>query len=243
MGLPIFIVTLEDALCRRQSLIDSLARWDLPFELWWAVDGRKGLTPDHESLIDRDAARKRMRREMGNAEFACALSHHMIYRAICESCPDGAIILEDDAIPDPRFATIADRAIAGGMDMLLLDHKNADVSRVEQVALAEDVDAFRLLFSPHLTTGYALSANAARTLVEQSLPLSYTADWPIDISRMNSWAVHPRLVNHPDPDEDPAQSTISADRIGRRPRSFGEKLARWINPERRRRLKIRERIS
>lgn len=70
---PVFILSLEDASERRAPLINAFETRNVPYEIWHAIDGRNGLPPEYESMIDRPAARKNIGREMGNAEFACAL--------------------------------------------------------------------------------------------------------------------------------------------------------------------------
>lgn len=232
----LFILTLEDTVERRAPLLNILESHGIPYELWYGVDGRSGLPAEHESLIDRAAARQNLRREMGNAEFACALSHHFMYQAILDRGLDAAIILEDDAIVDGRFFDFLKAKHTFRYDLLLLDHWEALVSRFDRQKLGGATTAYRSLSSPSLATGYIITRGGAQKMVDQSLPIKRPADWPTDISKMQTYAVAPRLVDHPDLETFP--SSIRQDRKqprqmyirqnGIRPSRFF-KLSNWRN--------------
>ena len=211
MKAPIFILTLEDAMARRAPLIASLEAEGISYELWYGIDGRKGLDAEFEAMIDRDAARQTMRRDMGDGEFACALSHHFIYREILSRDLPFAVVLEDDAIIDTPFFSFLDQIDTAQYDLLMLDHMRADIFRRARINVGKGLWAYRLAFSPMLTTGYIISQAGARIMVDQSLPISAPADWPIDVSQMRSFAVDPRIVDHPD--QDTGASYIRHERV------------------------------
>lgn len=197
MTLPVIILSLEDAVARRAPLIDAFKARSVPFEIWNAVDGRHGLAPEYEQLIDREATKRILGREMGNAEYGCALSHHLIYRSILERDLDAAVILEDDAIVGDQFFEFLNTVNIPSCDLLLLDHERAMVSRTDRVELSKTILAHRCKSSPLLTTGYLVTRTGAELLAEGNTPVSRLADWPVDITRMRSYALTPRLVDHP----------------------------------------------
>lgn len=127
MTIPVYILTLADAAERRQPLVDALAEMRIPFTLWPAIDGRQGLPAEYEPLIDRAAARKKQCREMGNGEFACALSHHFIYRDIVAQQAPIALVLEDDARIGAELRDFLDHLHRDDFDLLLLDHAKTRV--------------------------------------------------------------------------------------------------------------------
>lgn len=49
----VFILTLEDAVARRARLIAEFEVRGIPYEIWHAIDGRMGLPPEYEAMIDR----------------------------------------------------------------------------------------------------------------------------------------------------------------------------------------------
>jgi glycosyl transferase family 25 len=194
----VIILSLKDADERRAALIDALNDHGVSYEIWDAIDGRGGLAPQYEAMVDRPAARKHLCREMGNAEFACALSHHFIYRAVLERGLDMAVVLEDDAIVDQRFFNFLDAVQPPACDLLLLDHMRTLVHRRGKLMFECGTSAYRCKSIPWLTTGYLVTRTGAQKLVNQSLPISAPADWPIDITQMTTYAMSPRIVDHPD---------------------------------------------
>lgn len=198
MSIPIFILTLKGDDERRKPLIDFLEAGSVSFEIRFGIDGRKGLAKIYESMIDRDAARETLGRDMGNGEFACALSHHHIYREIIDRDLARALILEDDAILGEEFPKFLEHEDDHDFDLLVLDHRRADVFRGQSLHFPSGQVAYRLAFSPLLTTGYVVSNAGARTLLNESLPIAAPADWPINIADMKSYAINPRIVDHPD---------------------------------------------
>ncbi len=194
----VFVISLQDATERRAPLVESLTAMGIAHEVFWAVDGRSGLSPDHEARIDRDAATKTMGRPMSDAEFGCALSHQDIYHAVIARDLDHALILEDDAILMPGFDVLVNNFQLDDYDLLLLDHWRARVHRRGRKDAGGRKFAYRAATTPYLTTGYVISNAGAQEMVAQSTPLASTADWPCDILRMQTYAIHPRLVDHPD---------------------------------------------
>ena len=204
--LPIFIITLPDAQQRREPLIGQLHRAGIAHELWIGVDGRHGLPPDEERYVDRDKAKRVSHRVLGDAEFACALSHHHLYAEIVTRDLPGAIILEDDARVAEPFFSFHDGLEVGDWDLLLLDHKKTFVHRAASFALPGGAVAHPISVAGYLTTGYAISVSGAHAMRDRSLPITAPADWPCDITELRSYAAMPRLVGHPGKSE--AQSDI-----------------------------------
>ena len=140
MLIPIFILTLVGDDDRRKPLVDFLEANTIPFELWNGVDGRSGLAERYEAMIDRDAARKALGRDMGNGEFACALSHHFIYREIIARDLAHALVLEDDAILGQEFLQFLEHGKKRDVDLLVLDHRRADVFRAGSLHFPSSYD-------------------------------------------------------------------------------------------------------
>jgi glycosyl transferase family 25 len=199
-GWPIFVVSLADAEARRAPLLGRLASMGLEHEVVAAVDGRRGLPPEYERYVDRARTMLNLGRRMADAEYACTLSHHFIYRRVVDEGLPGAIVLEDDAIVQPGFAAfVASGAYRSG-DLILLDYGTAHIWPFSSRALTSGVKAGRISLNPSLGTGYSVSAEGCRYLAGKSLPITGPADWPCDIVRLGAWAAYPRLVDHPAPE-------------------------------------------
>ena len=196
--LPIFVITLPDAAHRRAPLIGRLDDAGVAYELWDGVDGRRGLPPGEERHIDRETAKRVSHRALGDAEFACALSHHHLYAEIVRRGLEAAIVLEDDAQVAEPFFGFHQGLETGGWDLLILDHRKTFVRRSDSFPLPGAAVAHPISVAGYLTTGYAISGDGARAMLDRSLPLTAPADWPFDISELRSYAVLPRLVGHSD---------------------------------------------
>lgn len=203
-ALPIFVLTLEDAPARRQPLLDRLASLRLEHQLFFGVDGREGLPAEVEPMVDRSARIERARRPMTDGEYACALSHLLLCRRIVESGIPRAIVLEDDALVGTALAAFARGTLRIPGALVLLDHARGRFHRRGRIRVAPDRHAYAIAGAPQLTTGYALTSGTARHFLDQGLPVRQRADWPCQIERMESYAIHPRIVDHVDPQTGPS---------------------------------------
>ena len=209
-GWPIYVISLADAVARRKRLLDALNELGTGFVLFDAVDGRKGLPEAFEGYVDRQKTRENIARDMTDAEYACALSHFMIYREIRDKNLPGAIILEDDAILQPQFAEFHREAGYEKADLVLLDYSFTRIWRFSRSRLTANLDSGLVSLNPSLTTGYSISARGCSFMLENALPISRTADWPCDITEIGARACIPRVVDHPEVEV--ADSSIHSDR-------------------------------
>lgn len=192
---PIFVISLADQTRRRASIEGQLQALGLPYTMVDAVDGRNGLPPVCELIIDRAGTLPRMRRRMSDAEYACALSHLMVYRSLVDRGLPGAIILEDDAQLAPGFSDFVHARAYARADIVKLDHRRALVWTWWRLPLCPGFTGYRMTRKSGLLTGYSVSRRAARRLLAGGLPVRMHADWPIDVSLMNSFVASPRLVS------------------------------------------------
>lgn len=197
-SVPVFVITLPDAEPRRARLIGQLEEAEVKHELWLGVDGREGLPPDQERHVDREKAKRVSHRALGDAEFACALSHHHLHAEIVRRDLPAAIVLEDDARVGAPFFELHKGLEPDDWDLLILDHKKTFVHRSALFPLPGGAIAHPISVAGYLSTGYAISAAGARAMLDRSLPITAPADWPFDIAQLRSYAVLPRLVDHPD---------------------------------------------
>jgi len=222
MPWPILVLTLEGDEDRRADLIGALIRESLNFELFYGVDGRAGLPKEYETSVDRAFARKKYRRDLGDPEFACALSHREIYQRIINRKWDGAIVFEDDAVLTDEFAEFANERLYSKADLIMLDHSHARVWGPE-IALSERIGARKLSLPSARATGYSISVRGARYLLAAGSPMSDIPDWPGDITEVGAIACVPTIVKHQDPLTGP--SHLRKDR--RKPPSNHLRFFRW----------------
>jgi glycosyl transferase family 25 len=204
MAWPIFVISLAGCEARRQPLLDALAGLGLTAEVILGVDGRQGLAAEHEPFLDRAGAERNLGRPMRDAEFACALSHQRVYRLIEERGLDGAVVLEDDAIPLPGFGAFLEAEAYRGFDLLMLDYGSARVMRGSSRPLLPGFATWELALNAPLATGYCMSRTGATYLRRHGLPLRHTADWPCDTTPVGASIVAPKLIGNPDPADVPS---------------------------------------
>jgi len=208
---PVFIISLIDAGARRAPLLRQCAAIGLQVEVVTAIDGREGLPPRYEPMVDRAAAAERIGRSMSDAEIACALSHRLVYLRIVEAGLPGAIVFEDDAILTPLLAPFLAQGGDRVADVVQMDHMDARVWHRQGRPWSPQITLFPVAGNASLATGYALSTRAARHLLAQTDPLAGLADWPCDMSVLGTVVTWPRLVDHP-----PVAESGSAIEAGRR---------------------------
>ena len=194
----------------------------LSYELFFGIDGRNGLPEEYEKLIDRQSAQETLGRPMGDAEFACALSHNKIYRKIVEREISCAIILEDDITISDQLAPFFDGISEAPCDMLLLGYSKGRFSRRNVVHFGDNLRAHKILLAPYGTTGYMVTNFAASWFMNYSHKIAYVADWPFDITAIDSRAIVPRLVHHSQTAED--LSTVQKSRSQVRVKSSAKRF-------------------
>ena len=207
---PIWIINLSSSTERRERISSRLEKLGLRFEFFNAVDGRKGLPRGLEHLVDRDLARRRLFHAISDAEVAVQISHANLYRKMVEEGVEEAVILEDDACVGSAFWGFVMDDVRKRFDMVLLAHEKARAFRGVVGRLRSDEYLYRLRGPCHLTAGYYLSNRGAKFLFSGALPVSYVADWPVDISDIGAVACSPAIIGHELPMK--AASTISTER-------------------------------
>ncbi len=199
--IPCFVISLPDCTDRRDAIRARLDRLGVAFEFLDAVDGRQGLPPEYEGQIDRVATRE-AGRILADAEYGCALSHINAYRRIVIEAIPYALILEDDALPQPALADFLTGRHHQDAEMTqFYIGSNPYVRRRRAKTILPGHTSYVL--TPIMqggTVGHVLSGSAARFILTNALPVIDGADWPAcahDILVRRQWrTVHSLLVSH-----------------------------------------------
>ncbi|MTE00489.1 hypothetical protein GIY56_09325 [Paracoccus sp. YIM 132242] len=146
-------------------------------------------------LIDRDAARVRLRRPMTDPEFACALSHRRICSLIVNEGLAGAVVLEDDAILTPDFPDFLRAGHHRTDTLVLLDYASGRALPWQRKRAGRWL-MYRPARRASLNTAYTVSRRTADELLRASTPVSFLADWPADLFHLQAWLTEPRVVHH-----------------------------------------------
>ena len=198
--MKIFVISLKDSKDRRKEMESQMKSLGLAFEFFDAIDGRQGLPNKYESMVDRKLAKKRIGADISDSEIACALSHALVCKKIIDENIDNAIILEDDCILGDDFAEMVKNKLCenSGKGFIYLYHLYARAIYGSKNKFFKQYNMVKLAKTPNSTVGYYLKLETVKKILEQVLPISYLADWGVNINNItNTVAITPRIVNHP----------------------------------------------
>lgn len=195
---PVFVVSLPCSADRRAAIRQQLDQLSCPFTFWDAVDGRNGLPQEYEALIDRPGTMQSMNRILSDGEYACALSHMLIYQKIIDDDLPGAIILEDDATVGSDFARYLACKGYEAAPLIQLYYGDALIHRFgRRVRVMDGHQLRRSLTIAWSTAAYSISRAAAAYLQLHGLPVRCTADWPCEIAPLKPMLIIPKIAGHP----------------------------------------------
>jgi glycosyl transferase family 25 len=200
-----YVINLDRMPERKASIEQELAKTGIHYEVMSAVDSRQ-LDQTDTSLVVPDGLIAR--RGHWPSVAACSLSHLAAYRRVLEEDLPGALILEDDvSVPDDLVELTERVALtAQGASLVLYGYGR---KRAEHPVLLSSHGAIaagsRSLLSPidvenlRGATGYYITAEACRRMVDNLLPITAPADewvffyeqrWVDDIRCVSPRAVH-----------------------------------------------------
>ncbi|MGY6587764.1 MAG: glycosyltransferase family 25 protein [Wenzhouxiangella sp.] len=217
---PIFVISLSDCVERRAALGSDLKKAGLQFEVFPAVDARNGVPAQYEIMIDRRGSLLSLGREMSEAEFGCALSHHIVYKRVIDMGLPGAVIFEDDARLLPGAGPALHSRFFEKYDFTQFNYGFARIPRfgISKKQETGNVSTIRLLCNSGLASGYAVSRRACKFICKESLPLVLPADWPCDLRYLKPRITMPKLISSPE--EIISQSTLMAARNSSRSKAY-----------------------
>ena len=149
-------------------------------------------------MIDYKAIKRRLG-GMSGGEIACALSHALLYKKITDENIDNAIILEDDVTLSDDFSVMVKQQLCekSGKDFIFIYHLFARAMVWGKVPFLNKHSLVKFARTPNSTAGYYLNNYMAKYLYENTVPISWVADWNVNIASMNSGAIVPRIAQHP----------------------------------------------
>ena len=198
--MKIFVISLKDSKDRRKEMESQMKSLGLAFEFFDAIDGRQGLPNKYESMVDRKLAKKRIGADISDSEIACALSHALVYKKIIDENIDNAIILEDDCILGDDFAEMVKNKLCenSGKGFIYLYHLHARAIYGSKGIFYKEYNSVKLAKVAKSTVAYYLTLKIAKELYKDSVPISYFADWSLDlVGLFNVVAIMPRIIQHP----------------------------------------------
>lgn len=184
---------------RRKEVNQHLSSLGIDFDFFDAVDG-SNLTAAHKALIDVNQTLINIPRGLTDREYACALSHALLYEKIVVEKISHALILEDDAIVTTDLKMMLDAYVfeKSDFDLMLLCYLNAWYRRWSFKKFFKGYQSFRIWNAPFRTTAYYINSKAAKNLFTAAIPVSSTADWPVGAFKgIKTACIQPQVVIHP----------------------------------------------
>ena len=224
--LSVFVISLPDSVNRRDAISQRLGDLMLDFEWIDAVDGRNGLPTAFEEMVDRKAAVSEYGLPLEDVELACALSHIRACQLVVDRRLPHALILEDDAVPQPDLALYIAGKHYTESGVTSLYCGTTWVRRKGRKLFGEySSHSFVCGARAPGMVGYVVCQDAARTIVQAAVPVDREADrmrCADDLKRRGQWSVVlPRLVGHSADGGSILDDFGRASRRSRKPRVLG----------------------
>jgi glycosyl transferase, family 25 len=228
-SLPIFMINLERSAERRARALAAFEAVGVSLILHNAIDGRASdLTKARRYA--RDTRIARYGADLYSNEIACYLSHLSVMERCLQDGIEGAVILEDDVTPTPRFAETVDQLSRAPGTFEFVRLYGLRKRRAERVcALAQGVD---LVWPTHGlcgAQGYYLNAEAMQKILKFGGEITL----PYDVMLDQHWRTGLRIFAT-------SPYVISEDKqvsdIGTRPDLWADGSHRWLRTK----LKLRK---
>ena len=192
----VYVITLRRCVERQESMARQLA--DMPFEFFWAVDGKALSSEEIAQLTDSAAIRMNCGRDLSFGEIGCSLSHRYVCEDALRRGFSRVLVLEDDAslLPvgvDDVLAML--RELPAQWDLWYLGYSRFHDSFIARLVRRIKEIVFRVRgkrygtrytrrHSAHLrragfhnlSVAYAMTVSGCRKLVQTQTPVADTAD-------------------------------------------------------------------
>ncbi len=188
--IPIYVINLDRRPDRLAGISGQLATLALEFERIAAVDGKT----EPVAHLDAETRAHGPIGPLSSGTRACTMSHFRAWVRFLESKASHAVILEDDALVLPEFASLVQDANWLPRDVALLKLEKFNPDKVSKILLGpvmaqvpETGAALRRMYSRHCgSAGYLISRDGAR----RALTFRGRIDVPIDHFLFNATVSH-----------------------------------------------------
>jgi glycosyl transferase family 25 len=177
---PIYIVSLRGAVQRRTQCAKTMARLDLRFEFFDAVEGAKLPHEEIAQVYDADGNARRYKHPLSPPEIGCSLSHFALWQRIASGAEDGGFLLEDDFQPQPGLAEVMQAICGANLENCMVKLYARRPPRGTEIGKLPG--GYKLIMPHHvpgMTLGYAVDKVAAARLAARALPIAMPVDMEI----------------------------------------------------------------
>lgn len=181
----IYVISLVDAVYRRENLKEKMQSLSLPYEIIDGVDGR-ALTPKEYPHYDRSKRLWLFGRDLKGGEIGCLLSHKAaLLRVAQDNQP--ALILEDDVALSPAIIPVIQQLLKTeykwGLIRFLGSAKSQIIRQRTVLKLEQGYTVNRIATSPGGAYAYLVTPSGAKALLRHLNKVAY----PIDTIMGRPW--------------------------------------------------------
>lgn len=193
---PIWVLNLERASDRRQSMEKQLTELQWQFEFIQALDGNC-LNAEARKSYSAWQAIKIVKRELSPGEIGCALSHAKLWARIVAENIEEVLILEDDVLLTPDLMRVLERRHLFPADWELINLKTDAAKIPFGPSVYSNYRVCHFQEDANRTCGYLINHKGAKKLCTHVYPIRLAADGltgRTSITKLVSYGIDPDLV-------------------------------------------------
>jgi glycosyl transferase family 25 len=180
--LKIFVISLPDAVKRRERVARQLGELGLAFEFFDAMRGERVLAERYFERCDEEEWLLNTGHPMSLGEVGCFASHRSMWQK-CVELGEPLMIMEDDFQLLPGFAGAVEKVAENISDCGFIRLQTETRARKQRVAVQGDYTLWRYTKVPHSCMCNSLTPEVARKLVEQTRVIYE----PVDVFIKKFW--------------------------------------------------------
>jgi glycosyl transferase family 25 len=180
--LKIFVISLPDAVERRERAAEQLGELGLSFEFFDAMRGEQVMSEGYFERCDEEEWLLNTGHPMSPGEVGCFASHRSMWQK-CVELGEPLMIMEDDFQLLPGFAGAVEQVSEIISDCGFIRLQSETRAKKQRVAAKGDFTLWRYTKVPHSTMCYSVTPEVAQRLVEQTRAI-YD---PVDVFFKKFW--------------------------------------------------------
>ncbi|MFA5882577.1 MAG: glycosyltransferase family 25 protein [Acidimicrobiia bacterium] len=201
---PVWVISLERAQDRRESVTQAFSTLGIPFTMLDAVDGRM-LSPDERRRHSRWRSLFAIGRDMTPGDVGCSLSHLRVYERMLAAGVSEVVVVEDDVQPTAALVDVlvARDALPDDWQVVTLHSlfASAGPEPLDRPALTGDHRVCTYARIPFGTQCYLINESGARRALDVAYPVRLPADELLYRRRpagLRVYGIEPSPVVHAD---------------------------------------------
>jgi glycosyl transferase family 25 len=178
----IFVISLPDAVERRERVARQLGELGLAFEFFDAMRGEQVMAERYFERCDEEEWLLNTGHPMSLGEVGCFASHRSMWQK-CIELDEPLMIMEDDFQLLPGFAGAVEKVAENISDRGFIRLQTETRARKQRVAVLGDYTLWRYTKVPHSCMCNSMTPEVARNLVEQTRAIYE----PVDVFIKKFW--------------------------------------------------------